>query len=84
MNNGTLLDYQGPAALDLPAKLTPIVVESPHQTGPYGAKGVGETGLIAVAAALANAIRDAVGVRITRLPLSPERVMLAMDEAGVV
>jgi len=84
MINGTLLDYQVPSALDLPAKLTPIVVENPHQTGPFGAKGVGETGLIAVASAVANAVRDAVGVRIMRLPLSPERVMHAMDEAGVV
>jgi CO/xanthine dehydrogenase Mo-binding subunit len=58
-------------------------VESPHQTGPFGAKGVGETGLITIAPAVANAVRDAVGVRITRLPLSPERVLDAMDEAGV-
>jgi len=84
MTNATLLDYQVLSAMDLPEKLTPIIVESPHRTGPFGAKGVGETGLIAVAAAVANAVRDAVGVRITRLPLSPERVMDAMDEAGVV
>lgn len=83
MINGTLLDYQLPSVRDVPDKLTPIIIESPHRTGPFGAKGVGETGLITIAPAIANAIRDAVGVRITRLPLSPERVLAAMDEAEV-
>jgi CO/xanthine dehydrogenase Mo-binding subunit len=81
--NGTLLDYQLPSVKDLPDRLTPIIIESPHATGPFGAKGVGETGIIPIAPAVANAVRDAVGVRITRLPLSPERVSQAMDEAGV-
>jgi CO/xanthine dehydrogenase Mo-binding subunit len=81
--NGTLLDYQLPSVRDLPGNLTPIIVESPHATGPFGAKGVGETGTIPIAPAVANAVRDAVGVRITRLPLSPERVLQAMDQAGV-
>jgi CO/xanthine dehydrogenase Mo-binding subunit len=81
--NGTLLDYQLPSVKDLPDRLTPIVIESPHATGPFGAKGVGETGIIPIAPAVANAIRDAVGVRITRLPLSPERVLQAMNQAGV-
>ncbi|MBQ0904998.1 xanthine dehydrogenase family protein molybdopterin-binding subunit [Micromonospora sp. U21] len=83
MLNGTLLDYQLPSVKDLPGKLTPIIIESPHASGPFGAKGVGETGIIPIAPAVANAVRDAVGVRITRLPLSPERVLQAMDEAGV-
>ena len=82
--NGTLLDYQLPSIKDLPDQLTPIVVENPHATGPFGAKGVGETGIIPIAPAIGNAIRDAVGVRIPRLPLSPERVLDAMNEAGVV
>jgi CO/xanthine dehydrogenase Mo-binding subunit len=80
--NGTLLDYQLPSVRDLPARITPIVVESPHRTGPFGAKGVGETGIIPIAPAVANAVRDAVGVRITRLPLTPERVLDALTEAG--
>jgi CO/xanthine dehydrogenase Mo-binding subunit len=81
--NGTLLDYQLPSAKDMPERLTPIVVEQPHRTGPFGAKGVGETGILPVAPAIANAVRDAVGVRITRLPLTPERVLQAMtEEAG--
>ena len=81
--NGTLLDYQLPSVLDVPDRLTPIVIEAPHKTGPFGAKGVGETGIIPIAPAIANAVRDAVGVRITTLPMSPERVLAAMDEAGV-
>jgi CO/xanthine dehydrogenase Mo-binding subunit len=83
MLNATLLDYPLPSLLDMPDRLTPVIVENPHRTGPFGAKGVGETGLIPIAPAIANAIRDAVGVRITQLPLSPERVLGAMDEAGV-
>lgn len=78
--NGTLLDYQLPSIKDMPEQLTPIVVEHPHRTGPYGAKGVGETGILAVAPAIANAVRDAVGVRITQLPLTPERVLTAITE----
>ncbi|MGH3662421.1 MAG: xanthine dehydrogenase family protein molybdopterin-binding subunit [Micromonosporaceae bacterium] len=80
--NGTLLDYQLPTVHDLPDRITPLIVESPHRTGPYGAKGVGETGILAIAPAIANAVRDAVGVRVTRLPLTPERVLDAIDAAA--
>ncbi|WP_260195613.1 xanthine dehydrogenase family protein molybdopterin-binding subunit [Actinophytocola gossypii] len=78
--NGTLLDYQLPSIRDLPDQLTPIVVESPHDDGPFGAKGVGETGILGVAPAIANAVRDAVGVRLTRLPLTPESITMALEE----
>lgn len=77
--NGTLLDYQLPSIKDLPDRLTPIVVESPHRDGPFGAKGVGETGILAVAPAIGNAVRDAVGVRMTRLPITPERLLAALE-----
>lgn len=80
--NGTLLDYQLPTVRDVPARITPCVVENPHRTGPFGAKGVGETGILAVCPAIGNAVRDAVGVRIPTLPLTPERVFTAMKEAG--
>lgn len=80
MINGTLLDYQLPSIADVPDRLTPIIVESAHKDGPYGAKGVGETGILAVAPAYANAIKDACGVRITRLPLTPETVVAALDQ----
>ena len=78
--NGTLLDYQLPSVRDLPDRLTPIIVESPHDTGPFGAKGVGETGILGIAPAIANAVRDAIGVRITRLPLTPESIVTALEE----
>ncbi|OLF08017.1 xanthine dehydrogenase [Actinophytocola xinjiangensis] len=77
--NGTLLDYQLPSIRDLPDKLTPIVVESPHDDGPFGAKGVGETGILGIAPAIANAVRDAVGVRLTTLPLTPESIVTALE-----
>lgn len=80
MLNGTLLDYQLPSIMDVPDKITPIIVESPHRTGPFGAKGVGETVLIPFAPAIANAVRDAAGVRITTLPLTPERVLTALRD----
>ncbi|MGP4014534.1 xanthine dehydrogenase family protein molybdopterin-binding subunit [Saccharopolyspora sp. 5N708] len=78
--NGTLLDYQLPSIRDLPDELTPIVVESPHDDGPFGAKGVGETGILAVAPAIGNAIRDALGIRLTRLPLTAESIVTALSE----
>lgn len=78
--NGTLLDYQLPSIKDLPDRLTPIIVEAPHATGPFGAKGVGETGILGIAPAIANAVRDALGVRITTLPLTPESIVAALEE----
>ncbi|MND07828.1 putative xanthine dehydrogenase subunit D [compost metagenome] len=54
-------------------------VVAEQRNGPYGAKGVGETGTFGVSPAIANAIHDAVGVRLTRLPLSAEAVWEAMQ-----
>jgi CO/xanthine dehydrogenase Mo-binding subunit len=54
------------------------VVESPHRGGPFGAKGVGETAIIPLAPAISNAVRDATGIRFTRLPLTPERIVTAL------
>jgi len=67
-----------PTALDVPA-IHPILVEEPTPTGPFGAKGLGEPPTIATAAAIANAVHDATGVRITELPLTAERVFLALQ-----
>jgi len=75
LTNATLLDYQLPSMKDMPDELTPIIVESAHRDGPFGAKGVGETGILPIAPAYAGAVRDACGVRITTLPLTPERVL---------
>jgi len=55
-----------------------VVVEKGDEDGPYGAKGIGEPGLVPTAPAIANAIYDAIGVRITELPITPERVLDAI------
>jgi CO/xanthine dehydrogenase Mo-binding subunit len=78
--NGSLLDYQVASIKDMPQAFRPIVVEVPHETGPFGAKGAGETGALTVAPAIANAIEDAVGVRIRDLPLTPEKVLRALAD----
>jgi CO/xanthine dehydrogenase Mo-binding subunit len=80
MTNGTLLDYQLPSVKDMPDRITPIIIESPHRTGPFGAKGVGETTIIPLAPAISNAVRDAIGIRFTRLPLTPERIITALAD----
>ena len=77
--NPNFLDYNLPRFLDIPEEIIPILIENPHPEGPYGAKGLGETALIPAPPAIANAIEDAVGVRITDLPITPERVFLAMQ-----
>lgn len=79
MINATLLDYQLPSIKDVPERLTPLIVESAHRDGPFGAKGVGETGILPIAPAYANALRDACDVRVTELPLTPERVLQHLD-----
>jgi CO/xanthine dehydrogenase Mo-binding subunit len=69
--------YLVPMSADLP-ELIPIIVETYEPSGPLGAKGVGEAGLVPTAAAIANAIESATGVRITKLPITPERLLEAL------
>jgi CO/xanthine dehydrogenase Mo-binding subunit len=71
--NDTLLDYRVPRVQDLPRRVTSIIVENADGPGPWGAKGCGEGALAAVPAAIVGALADA-GVRMTELPLTPERV----------
>ena len=73
----TLMDYALPHSQDVPT-ITPLLVEVPSELGPFGAKGVGEPPVVAVAAAIANAIRDAVGVRMTQIPMTPERIFASL------
>jgi CO/xanthine dehydrogenase Mo-binding subunit len=75
----TLMDYALPHSQDVPT-ITPLLIEVPSELGPFGAKGVGEPPVVPVAAAIANAIRDAVGVRMTQLPMTPERVFASLRE----
>jgi carbon-monoxide dehydrogenase large subunit len=75
--NDTLADYKLATTLDIP-QIVPILVETHHQEGPFGAKGVGEPAAAPTAPAIANAIFDAVGVRIKDLPITPEKVLLGL------
>ncbi len=78
LKNPTFLDYRMPTALDLPMLDTEII-EVPASDGPYGARGVGEVPIVPPAGALANAIYNAVGVRMHDLPMTPEAVFWAMQ-----
>lgn len=71
--------YRVPLASDLPETFRAVTQEQGHGPGPFGAKGMGEAGMLPVAAAIANAIDDAVGARVTSLPLSPENVLAAIE-----
>jgi carbon-monoxide dehydrogenase large subunit len=67
-------------AKEMPRKIDEIIVETPQSNGPHGARGLGELVMIAVAPAIANAVYHAIGVQITRLPMSPENVWRAIQE----
>jgi carbon-monoxide dehydrogenase large subunit len=76
ITNPNLTDYKPPYPADSPLEIIPIIIEHPHPNGPFGAKGVGEAPLLAVAPAIANAIHDALNVRIKSLPLTREKVRM--------
>ncbi len=75
--NPNLADYKILTAMDMPEVET-ILVEASCQTGPFGAKSVGESGLVGTAAAIANAVFDATGIRFKELPITPEKVLAAL------
>ena len=78
MSNAGFLDYRIPVASDLPM-IDVVLVEVPNPNHPYGVKGVGEVNIVPVMAAIASAIDHAVGRRLTELPMSPPRVLAAID-----
>ena len=77
MLNSSFLDYRMPTSLDLPM-IDTVIVEVANPTHPYGVRGVGETPVIPPMAAIANAIYQAIGIRLNQLPMSPGRVLEAM------
>ena len=79
LTNIAPIDYRVPLASDLPADFQSVTQEQGHGAGPFGSKGMGEGAMLPVASAIANAIEDALGVRITELPITPERVLAALD-----
>jgi CO/xanthine dehydrogenase Mo-binding subunit len=78
LTNPSLADYKIPALRDLPRRIEVETVDAVERNGPFGAKGVGESGTYAVSPAIANAVHDAVGVRLYELPLKPEAVWRAL------
>jgi CO/xanthine dehydrogenase Mo-binding subunit len=76
------IDYRIPTSMDLPASIESDIIENGDGPGPYGAKGMSEGALLPVAPAVAAAVRDATGVSIRELPLTPERVWKALQSAA--
>jgi CO/xanthine dehydrogenase Mo-binding subunit len=80
MVNPGLINYRVPTVHDLPEELVTILFENGNGPGPYGAKGMGESGLLTVPSAISNALFNATGVRLTELPLTPEKVWRALHQ----
>lgn len=78
--NPTFMDYKIPTVMEIPTaqNVRPLIVEAPHREGPFGAKGVGEAVMTPSAPAIANAVYNAVGVRIKDLPITREKVLRAL------
>ncbi|NEK24174.1 molybdopterin-dependent oxidoreductase [Sulfitobacter sp. JBTF-M27] len=81
LQNPGFLDYRIPVCSDLPMIDTQIL-EIPNPNHPYGVRGVGETSIVPPLAAIANAVSNAVGVRMAHIPLSPPRILAALNEAN--
>jgi len=81
LQNPGFLDYRTPVCSDLPM-IDTVIVEVPNPSHPYGVRGVGETPIVPPMAAIANAIEQATGIRFVELPMSPPKVLKAIDEAA--
>ncbi|MGZ8482945.1 MAG: xanthine dehydrogenase family protein molybdopterin-binding subunit [Candidatus Binatia bacterium] len=79
--NSSLVDYKVPTFDDVPDEFESILIEDGNGPGPYGAKGLGEGGIIPVAPAVANAVFWSTGARVKTLPLTPEKVWRAIKQA---
>jgi len=82
MLNPQLADYKIPTTLDCPIldNYKSAIIETPHRDGPWGAKGVGEGTMVCSAPAIANAIYDAIGIRFHDIPITPEKVLMALKK----
>ena len=80
LQNPGFLDYRIPVASDVPM-IDTVIVECANPNHPYGVRGVGETPIVPPMAAIANAIEQATGIRFTELPMSPPKVLKALDQA---
>ena len=79
LKNSSFLDYRMPTSLDLPM-IDTVIIENSNPGHPFGVRGVGEACLIPPMAAIANAINDAIGIRMNELPMSPGKIVKALEE----
>jgi carbon-monoxide dehydrogenase large subunit len=84
VQNPSLVDYRIATFSDVPKELQSIIVEVPQNDGPWGARGIGEHSMVPTLPAIANAIYDAVGIRLDGPPFTSEKVYLAMLDAGII
>jgi CO/xanthine dehydrogenase Mo-binding subunit len=80
LQNAGFLDYRIPVCSDLPF-IDTVILEIPNPNHPYGVRGVGETSIVPPLATIANAVSNAAGVRMTHVPMSPPRILKAIDDA---
>jgi CO/xanthine dehydrogenase Mo-binding subunit len=78
ITNASLADYKIPGLHDLPGSMENLCIEHKQSNGPFGAKGVGESSMFCISPAIANALDDAIGVRLTQLPLNSETILRAI------
>jgi carbon-monoxide dehydrogenase large subunit len=78
------VDYRIATSTDIPREIKTFIVEVAQEDGPWGARGVGEHSMVPTIPAIANAIYDAVGIRMEGPPFTAEKVYLAMLDAGIV
>jgi CO/xanthine dehydrogenase Mo-binding subunit len=79
LRNASMLDYRMPTALDVPP-VEAVILETPVPDVPYGLRGVGEVPIVPVAGCVANAVARAIGTRVTKMPMTPERILQAIKE----
>ena len=82
LTNPSLADYKIPGIFDMPDAMENSFVEAEQRNGPFGAKGAGESGTFGLSPAIANAIEDAVGVRITEMPITAEAIYRGLRAAN--
>ena len=84
VQNPSFVDYRIATSSDVPGGIQAMIVEVPQDDGPWGARGVGEHSMVPTTPAIANAIYDAVGVRLEGPPFTAEKVYLKMLDEGIV
>ncbi len=80
--NANFTDYKIPTSLEVPEEIIPIIVEVPQPDGPFGARGIGEHTMLPAAPMIANAVEDALGIRIRSMPITAEKVILTLLQKG--